>query len=107
MAIGARVAVPCGKKAEKRRGRVFPSLREALHTRTLTCPKRAPQRPNFRRVLAGRIGRYSPAGQEKPLKTKVLPFTASPAKRGLDLGRRKVMPDEPSAAGGFGNFLGK
>ena len=29
MAIGATVAVPCGKKAEKRGGRVFPSLREA------------------------------------------------------------------------------
>jgi hypothetical protein len=67
MAIGASVAVPCGKKAEKRRGRVFPSLREALHTRTLTYPVRAPQRPNFRRVLAGGIGRYSAGGaRESP-----------------------------------------
>lgn len=67
MAIGATVVVPCGKKAEKRSGRVFPSLREALHTRTLTYPERAPQRPNFRRVLAGRIGRYSAGGaRESP-----------------------------------------
>src|SRR5262245_8628118 len=83
MPIGATVAVPCGKKTEKRRGRVFPWLNEALHTRLPHAPRKRPQRPNFRRVLAVVIGWYSARrARESPENQGPSP-TASPSKRGL------------------------
>src|SRR5262245_56387066 len=101
MPIGAAVAVPCGKNTEKRRGRVFPWLNEALHTRLPHAPRKRPQRPNFRRVLAVVIGWYSARrARESPENQGPSPTASACAAEALeDFGSQ-------AASGGLANFLG-